>query len=125
LGTGALLCAVLAWFAWRDPDEAAGAVHHLGVSCFFYVQAFAVAAFVLGAFYARWYSDDRVAWRPVQSALIAMGGALVGQAILMVRCDARGAALHLLGSHVLGVACATLLGALLGPRLARARRRSD
>jgi len=124
LGSGALLSAALAWFAWRGPTAAPGVTRHLGASCFFYEQAFAASAFVLGALYARWYMDEKSTWRPVQSALLTMGGALVGQAILMVRCDAQGSALHLLVSHVFGVASATLLGALVGPRLGHSRRRS-
>jgi len=124
LTTGALLCAVLAWFAWRSPVAGPSVARHLGVSCFFYEQAFAGSAFVLGALYARWYMEEKPTWRPLQSAAITMGGALVGQAILMVRCDAQGAALHLLASHVFGVASATLLGALVGPRIGQARRRS-
>lgn len=125
LGTGALLCAVLAWFAWRGPVAGPGVTRHLGVSCFFYEQVFAASAFVLGVLYARSYMDEKSTWRPVQSALLTMGGSLVGQAILMVRCDAQGSALHLLASHVLGVVSATLLGALVGPRLGNARRRSS
>lgn len=91
---------------------------HIGGHCFFYEQAFAAGAFVFGAVFAKDYVSLA---RPWQAALVTTGGALLGQAILIARCPADGAALHLALFHVLGVAFAMGLGAVVGPRVARAR----
>jgi len=108
---GGALTLFLAWFALHHTGAQAS---HNGVRCFLFEQAFAAAGFGLGVVYARNLSGRVSA---LQWAAIAMGGALAGQALLLLRCNGSGAALHILFSHVLGVACASVLGALLGTRL--------
>lgn len=89
---------------------------HVGGFCIFYEQCFAAGAFALGAVFAKRYISFESPW---QSALLSMGGALAGQSVLMMRCEANGAAEHLLLFHVLGVAAATAVGALAVPRVTR------
>jgi hypothetical protein len=83
----------------------------VGLRCFFYEQQFAFLAFAGGVAVGRRYLAQFGAW---QSAFAAMGGALLGQVLLQTRCEADGAALHLLFFHVGGVLAASLLGALAG-----------
>jgi hypothetical protein len=94
-----------------DADLARPLQAGLGVRCLFYELQFGVLAFVAGGLVGRRYLTQYGAW---QSALAAMGGALVGQALLHTRCEADGAALHLLLFHVGGVLVATLLGGVAG-----------
>jgi hypothetical protein len=111
LPLGAVVTLAIAWLALQHTGREA--THH-GVRCFMFEQGFAAFAFGVGALYARQLAGRLSA---LQWATIAMSGALAGQALLLLRCNANGAALHILGSHVLGVACATVLGALLGRRV--------
>jgi hypothetical protein len=85
----------------------------LGLRCLRFEQAFALGAFALGFAWTRMRGREFAAG---PAALAAMGGALLGQSLLRVRCEAHDAALHLLVFHVLGVVLASLLGAL-GARL--------
>ena len=48
---------------------------------------------------------------PLRASVVAVTGALAGQAVLRMHCEAPGAALHLLAFHLVGVALATALGA--------------
>lgn len=111
IASGSALTLFLAWFALQHSAHQA---QHDGVRCFAFEQGLAAVAFGLGALYAR---QIRTRLPALHWASIAMTGALAGQALLLLRCNANGAALHILLSHVLGVACATALGALLGRRL--------
>jgi hypothetical protein len=106
LWLGAMLSALLAFVAWRGGE---GHAPHAGVSCFVFEQGFAAASFGLGLLRARRLGAHMTA---VPSAAFAMAGALAGQAVLLWRCGAAGAALHILAAHVLGVGCAALLAAL-------------
>jgi hypothetical protein len=112
LWLGAGLTLVLGWLA--SQHSGAHALHS-DASCFMFEQGLAAVSFGLG--YLR--SRRLGARMPVlESAAFAMGGALAGQALLLLRCDAAGAAQHILMSHVLGVACAAVAGGLV-PRLSR------
>lgn len=55
------------------------------------------------------------AWRasPLRLGVVAMGGALIGQLWLRVRCPTHDAPLHVFAYHVSGVMLATLLGYVL------------
>lgn len=107
-----LLLGALASLTMLFVDADQSQPSHLGrVHCFFYEQQFAVLAFGAGVAVGRRYLAQFGAW---QSALAAMGGALLGQALLQGRCSTQGAALHLLLFHVGGVFAATLLGAAAG-----------
>ena len=108
IALGALATLLLGWFSEHYSDSQA---HHNGVRCFLYEQGFAAAAFGLGVLYTRQRHSQMSA---VQWATIAMCGALTGQAFLLLLCNANDAALHILGSHVLGVGAATVLGAFAG-----------
>lgn len=108
LALGALATLVLAWVSEHHTSSQP---HHFGLRCFLFEQAFAAGAFGLGVLYVK---QARAAVGSAQWATIAMTGALAGQALLLVRCNSNGAALHILASHVLGVACAALLGAVAG-----------
>jgi hypothetical protein len=110
---GALLSGLMVAFQARAGAMQVG----LGTRCFFYEQAFALGSLALGMLSARKYLSTI---SPYQSALMAMTGALVGQAILQVRCEADGAVLHLLLFHALGVAVATALGGFAGRVASRA-----
>ena len=114
IALGALATLLLGWVSEHYSESQA---HHNGVRCFLYEQGFAVAAFGLGLVYAR---QRRSQLGAMQWASIAMCGALAGQAFLLLLCNANDAALHILASHVLGVAVATALGAFAG-RLRSAR----
>jgi hypothetical protein len=108
LALGAVMTLFLAWYSAHHTTSQA---HHDGLRCFMFEQAFAAGAFGLGLVYA---GQARGRVSNLQWATIAMSGAVAGQAFLLLRCNANGAALHILASHVLGVGCATLLGVLAG-----------
>jgi hypothetical protein len=108
---GALASLAMLFF---DADFARPLQAGIGVRCFFYEQQFALLAFGAGVAVGRRYLAQFGAW---QSAFAAMGGALLGQALLHTRCEADGAALHLLFFHVGGVLVASLLGGLAGSLL--------
>ena len=108
LALGAVMTLFLGWYAEKHSTSQ---VHHNGLRCFMFEQAFAAGAFGLGLLYAG-QAQRRVS--NLQWATIAMSGALAGQAFLLLRCNANGAALHILASHVLGVGCASVLGMLAG-----------
>ena len=56
---------------------------------------------------------------PLRLAVVAMGGALVGQLWLRIRCPTHDAALHVFAFHVTGVLFAGLLGYLLARSVLR------
>jgi hypothetical protein len=112
LWLGAALSAFLVWIDAHPGSPELSVAR--GMRCMMHEGLFALGAFVLGAVAAKWYTQRA---SPAQSALVAMTGALAGQAHLLVRCESQGAVWHLLLSHLLGVAVATAAGALVGPRL--------
>src|SRR5262249_38326861 len=109
---GLLLCGLLSVLMfWIEADSGRPLQSLLGVRCLLYEQMFGLAALSLGIGVGRRYL---ALFGPWQAALAAMGGALVGQAVLQVRCEAQGAAVHLLLFHVGGVLLASLFGAGAG-----------
>ncbi|MEY4580354.1 MAG: hypothetical protein RL701_5057 [Pseudomonadota bacterium] len=117
VGIGALVSLLLAWV---DLKQSPAFDMRIGMHCFFYEQAFAVGAFALGLASAKRYRVQSVLQGAWPSAFCAMTGAVAGQGVLLWRCHAHGAGVHLLLFHVLGVAVATALAAAAGPRFTRA-----
>jgi hypothetical protein len=115
LAIGALLSLLMVWMR-AEPARPMRAL--VGVNCLLYEQMFAAGALGLGLLMGRRYLSTIGPW---QAASMAMVGALVGQAILQVRCEAEGALVHLLVFHALGVVLATLLGGVAGRVVSHAR----
>jgi len=112
---GGALSALMAWLDAR-PGPWFGA--QTGLHCVLLENAYALAACVACAVWAR--TRER-AIDPWTGSIVGMAGALLGQLILRTRCDSAHAALHLLAFHVLGVLIGTALGALATPAITRRR----
>ena len=111
LAIGALLSVVL---ALADPHAREGLFPAHAWRCFLWQLLGASLSLTGVSLWARGW-----AWRssPLRLAVVTMGGALLSQIWLSVRCPTRDAQLHVLSFHVTGV----LLAAMLGYALARAR----
>ena len=108
-----------AWLVWLQADAVAeaGLYADIGMRCLRMELGFALIAFGAGVL---WTRGALRRFGPLQASVVAMSGALVGQLVLRVRCEAPDAALHLLVFHLLGVVIATVLGGAAGRLLSRA-----
>jgi hypothetical protein len=110
----------LAWLAgafvsglmiWLDAKPGQPLYAEVGLRCMRFELGFAVIALGAGVLWTR--SSGRELG-PLRASVLAMTGALIGQALLRIRCEAHDAALHLLAFHLVGVVIATVLGAVAG-----------
>lgn len=106
---------------WEELEPGHALSPRIGLHCVGFELAFAAAAFAAGWLWSRAAAR---ALGPATASLVAMTGALIGQALLSLRCPAEHTALHLLAFHVAGVAVATLAGGLAGSLAQRASRPS-
>jgi hypothetical protein len=115
----------LAWLAgalvsglmiWLDAKPGEPLYAELGLRCMRFELGFALVALGAGVLWTR--SSGRE-FGPLRASVVAMTGALTGQALLRIRCEAHDAALHLLAFHLVGVVLATMLGAVAGRLLAK------
>lgn len=114
LALGMLLSVLLAWLE----GEPGGLSPRLGLECLLFENVVAVAPFALTAYLG---VRGRIPLVPLNLAAVSMAGALVGQLVLTVRCEAHGTP-HLFAFHVLGVALAAALGYAASSGLLRLRK---
>jgi hypothetical protein len=104
-----LLGALVSGFMiWLDAKPAQPLYVEVGLRCMRFELVFAGIALAAGVLFTRLRGH---ALGPLRASVVAMTGALAGQAVLRVRCEAPDAALHLLAFHLAGVVLATVLGA--------------
>jgi hypothetical protein len=112
---GATLSALLIAF---DAHAGQALYVEIGLRCLRLELAFSLVAVGAGALWTRRMARDLGA---LPASVVAMTGALIGQTVLRVSCEAPHAALHLVVFHFVGVLIATALGGVTGKLLTRAR----
>jgi hypothetical protein len=108
---------VSSFMIWLDGKPAQPLYLELGLRCMRFELVFAGIALGTGVLLTRLRGHEL---GPLRASVVAMTGALAGQAVLRMRCEAPDAALHLLAFHLVGVVLATALGAGAGRLLAKA-----
>jgi hypothetical protein len=110
---GALVSGLMIWL---DAKPGQPLYAELGLRCMRFELGFALVALAGGVLWTRSSAREL---GPLRASVVAMTGALAGQAVLRIRCEAHDAALHLLAFHLVGVVIATVLGAVAGRLLAK------
>lgn len=115
----------LAWLAgvlasgllvWLDAQPNSAYYADVGMRCMRFELGLAMVALGAGVIWTRRAGTE---FSPLRASVVAMSGALIGQLLLRVRCEAHDAALHLLLFHLLGVVMAMVLGGVAGKVLHR------
>jgi hypothetical protein len=104
---GALASSFMIWLDAK-PASSQSLYVDVGLRCLRFELVFGGIAFGAGMLVARRLGREL---DPLRASVLAMTGALAGQALLRMRCEAADAALHLLAFHLVGVLVATALGA--------------